>query len=1205
MKKHIIRCEKTSYVSVAEKEYIMKLRKITACLLAACIALNIPVNASCTEESLWEERSVADENSIQAMSNIGKEVEGFMAAIDEPDASAVKITTAEDLYNIRNNMYGSYVLMNDIDLSGYADWKPIGSSKTDAFHGKLDGQGYTITGLSIAENYTSATLTGVHYTLGLFGVCDGAEIKNIALSEADVSLSTTSGYHYGNAMSQDYRFYVAGLAGYACNDTVIYNCHASGNILAKAYQEGYSDTVAGGLIGAADSAIVSYSYNECTVEAYNGNDYQSYQAYAGGLVGAAEGSCVFERSYNSGDITARVINYGNAYGGGLSAGSCGGSFEITNCFNSGKIIAQTGNAFCDDAYAGGIVGIFSGTIVNAYNSGSIAVQAEDLYGIDDGKAYAGGICGMCTDMSAIQNAASVQPTVSAIGAGGKWQYRIAYQGEKSNTLTAGTVTVGSVNDAEYVYSTDELKTETPYKEVLKWDFDNVWEMKAGMDYPQLRCEKIKSDVYEEEYIKQHLAFIEGDTYWRILNEERWAQIYWSDANTLASDVEEKLYKITDTLVDIAQLDIGFLFEDGNPYKIILIDYISDQSVKEEIAHLYKLELPSAITTTYENVEKYIKDHWEDAWGELSEEDIFWLLHYQERSSEEWVNSDFEKHISEIVYGSEHSADGIEKVLGITTETFNLILEQKKHLDNTIDWFNGLIDYSAQVAGYVMATDEFHIILEKMCENLPEATSEEKKYKNQLEEVIRSYTQYNNANDLSERIFKTYITDTATDKIKEWIEGTLEEWVKASLSKTALAGLEVIGWGADKAWKIAEYITKNGELQACREMLRANAYFEEAMYNTLLDIETEFKKNQTIGNARLFDVAFKFFKETEQYSMKTCIAYCETYQTAWLQAIKNGSTSFLNPFIEEVYTHKLFLYRTYCHGKAYNLGGKVITVACPTDVFVYDTAGHLLMSIENDSVSFCTSDLSAFTADKIKMIVLPLEQEYTLKIKATKDGEMSYSISEYDAELRNVQKTIYENIEIHEGETYTGQINMMLEASPDSYNLVSSHSEVIGDYQAYTEKNYIPITEIKLNVEKEILMVGETISVDATVIPDDAAPQILIWHSTDEKVASVSETGVITAVGKGVTTIMVQALYGNASGVIEIQVNDKEDILGDVDQNGTIDYFDAMAVLQYDAELTDLTEDQLLAGDVNHDGSVDSFDAVKILQYDAELIENFE
>ena len=38
------------------------------------------------------------------------------------------VYTAEDFNNIRNNLSGEYILMNDIDLSSYEeDWEQIGS----------------------------------------------------------------------------------------------------------------------------------------------------------------------------------------------------------------------------------------------------------------------------------------------------------------------------------------------------------------------------------------------------------------------------------------------------------------------------------------------------------------------------------------------------------------------------------------------------------------------------------------------------------------------------------------------------------------------------------------------------------------------------------------------------------------------------------------------------------------------------------------------------------------------------------------------------------------------------------------------------------------------------------------------------------------------------------------------------------------------
>ena len=38
------------------------------------------------------------------------------------------IYTAQDLDNIRNNRSGKYILMNDIDLSSWGEWTPIGGT---------------------------------------------------------------------------------------------------------------------------------------------------------------------------------------------------------------------------------------------------------------------------------------------------------------------------------------------------------------------------------------------------------------------------------------------------------------------------------------------------------------------------------------------------------------------------------------------------------------------------------------------------------------------------------------------------------------------------------------------------------------------------------------------------------------------------------------------------------------------------------------------------------------------------------------------------------------------------------------------------------------------------------------------------------------------------------------------------------------------
>ena len=64
------------------------------------------------------------------------------------------------------------------------------------------------------------------------------------------------------------------------------------------------------------------------------------------------------------------------------------------------------------------------------------------------------------------------------------------------------------------------------------------------------------------------------------------------------------------------------------------------------------------------------------------------------------------------------------------------------------------------------------------------------------------------------------------------------------------------------------------------------------------------------------------------------------------------------------------------------------------------------------------------------------------------------------------------------------------------------------------------------------------------------------------------------------------------------------LLGDVKLDEAVDSADAQALLRYNAELEELSEEQLDAADVNRDEAADSSDAGRILQYAAEMIEEF-
>ena len=90
-------------------------------------------------------------------------------------------------------------------------------------------------------------------------------------------------------------------------------------------------------------------------------------------------------------------------------------------------------------------------------------------------------------------------------------------------------------------------------------------------------------------------------------------------------------------------------------------------------------------------------------------------------------------------------------------------------------------------------------------------------------------------------------------------------------------------------------------------------------------------------------------------------------------------------------------------------------------------------------------------------------------------------------------------------------------------------------------NAIPVQEITLNHSEYDLEEGDHLQLEvATLLPNDATNQNVIWSSDDSTVASVSETGYVTAVAVGETDIKATAADGSGIyGVCTITVNEKQ------------------------------------------------------------------
>ena len=140
----------------------------------------------------------------------------LVACVDDGDTNVGPFTydigSAEDFEGLRSKLgadydQGVYNLNADLDLTG-SEWTPIGDSVTNAFTGKLNGNGHTIR-YSIEKEtpeHTDVNTVAEEVFTGLFGVISGAEISNLNIVvDIDVPVEGET-------------VYVGGITGYAYGD---------------------------------------------------------------------------------------------------------------------------------------------------------------------------------------------------------------------------------------------------------------------------------------------------------------------------------------------------------------------------------------------------------------------------------------------------------------------------------------------------------------------------------------------------------------------------------------------------------------------------------------------------------------------------------------------------------------------------------------------------------------------------------------------------------------------------------------------------------------------------------------------------------------------------------------------------------------------------------------------------------------------------
>ena len=321
------------------------------------------------------------------------------------------VTTAEGLKAVADianngNLGINITLTENINLTDM-EWTPIGTNYNNAYTGIFDGNGKTITGL---------TVTGSDQYAGLFGrIGSGGTVKNVVLEGVQItsdnslgSVGGVAGYSYGNieycsvsgSVSVSGISDVGGVVGYQVGGSIT-GCSSSATV--KGTQR------AGGVAGATNSgAILTACYATGSVTLVSNNDIGTY--FAGGVVGSNGGSCI-QACYAWGSVTGS--GSGTIYVGGVTGTNDVGT--LTACYHAkGTVSGPTGTT-------GGVAGrnfkdsMFGGGIITACYWGSNG----QTQGIGEDQAGTGG-----TTQVTDGNWSGAKDAMNAALSGKGWQYEL-------------------------------------------------------------------------------------------------------------------------------------------------------------------------------------------------------------------------------------------------------------------------------------------------------------------------------------------------------------------------------------------------------------------------------------------------------------------------------------------------------------------------------------------------------------------------------------------------------------------------------------------------------------------------------------------------------------------------------------------------------------------------------------------------------------
>jgi hypothetical protein len=399
------------------------------------------------------------------------------------EADPYQITNVHQLQEMNDDLDAHYILMNDIDASETRGWnvgdhdndpetpdsamgfEPVGecfnATSNDPmykgpFTGSLDGRGFRVSYLYIDRPKENC--------IGLFGcISDGGYVYDTSIENARVRGEMFVGVFVGRAFA-------------AYKNISFENCNGGGSA------SGYKHV--GGFCGSCEGVNI-YS---CSSSGSVGNNIDFFDVSS---VGGFCGRLISDNNYNK---ISLCQSFCTVFGSGVLGGFCGSLIlssdsdcSIDLCISKGNVYGDTTSiSFTTPNSVGGFIGFISSfaesnsslIIKNCYSEGSSSIRK-----------FCGGFCGHIANLNSIiniENCYSIGRVFGESAKRGGFCVTDYTASEKIKIISSYWDTQTSEidsSDGGTGKTTAEMMMQSTF---VDWDFDEVWCIDEGNDYPKLR-----------------------------------------------------------------------------------------------------------------------------------------------------------------------------------------------------------------------------------------------------------------------------------------------------------------------------------------------------------------------------------------------------------------------------------------------------------------------------------------------------------------------------------------------------------------------------------------------------------------------------------------------------------------------------------------------------------------------------------------------